>query len=459
MAPDTFGEAVVRMRKQVETFLGNKRYPQAAFRIRAFRTAIQPLNLLHWLAHQPAGPHFYWSSRDDDLEVAALGVADRVWMRDTLQTTSLIETIGQRIATQEEPVVYYGGMRFPTQGRDPAWRAFGAAQFILPRVEIRREGPTYTLTVYIVEPEDIVQWSRIGEQLTDLVWEAASPVAEGILPIAREDRPERLLWNRQIQRALQAFEQTSLEKVVLARRVRFVFARRLQPFFLLERLKRETSHCFHFLFSPRSGTAFLGASPERLYRREGRQLLTEAVAGTRPRGVSVEEDAHLAEALLNSAKDQYEHYLVVERIRKGLLPLCQELQVEPQAQLMKLARKQHLYTPFRGVLAEGVSDRDIVQAIYPTPAVGGEPMAEALRWIARAEPFDRGWYTGLVGYISHQITEFAVGIRCGLVHDGVLDLFSGAGIVKGSTPDAEWEEIEHKISDFLEILTAEATSE
>ncbi len=458
MSPDTFTEAVLHIQKQVEDFLGKGYRADSPFRIHTFRTVIEPLNLVHWLYHQPMGPHFYWSSRDHDMEVAAIGVADRLWKRNELHASEVIGQIGQRLAAQETSVTYYGGLRFPTQGRDPGWRAFGAAQFILPRIEIRREGETYTFTVHIVEPEDSLRLGKIGEMLRGLIWSETPPHWEEVLPVAREDRPDRLLWNREIRRAVAAFRQTELDKVVLARRVRFIFARRLDPFLLLERLRAETTHCFHFLFSPRPGTAFLGASPERLFRREGTHVATEAVAGTRPRGSTPEEDRRQGEALLHSVKDLHEHYLVVERIRRSLEPLCETLCVEPDVQLMKLARKQHLYTPFEGKLLDGVSDQALIQAIYPTPAVGGEPLGKALRWIAQAEPFDRGWYTGLIGHMSREVTEFAVGIRCGLVHDGVLDLFSGAGIVEGSTPEAEWEEIEHKISDFLEILTSESAA-
>jgi menaquinone-specific isochorismate synthase len=103
---------------------------------------------------------------------------------------------------------------------------------------------------------------------------------------------------------------------------------------------------------------------------------------------------------------------------------------------MKLARRRHLISKVRGTLREGVTDAEVLQALHPTPAVGGYPRAEALEEILALEPFDRGWYAGPVGWIGADASEFAVGIRSGLVRGNRLVLFSGAGIVAGSVPES-----------------------
>jgi menaquinone-specific isochorismate synthase len=92
-------------------------------------------------------------------------------------------------------------------------------------------------------------------------------------------------------------------------------------------------------------------------------------------------------------------------------------------------------------------------ALHPSPAVGGVPPGKALEYIREHEPFDRGWYAGPVGWIGPNSSEFAVAIRSGLVHDNTLSLYSGAGIVDGSTPEDEWNEIDTKLSSALSALT------
>ena len=94
-----------------------------------------------------------------------------------------------------------------------------------------------------------------------------------------------------------------------------------------------------------------------------------------------------------------------------------------------------------------------MEQLHPTPAVGGYPRENALAEIEPLEPFCRGWYAGPIGWIGRHGSEFAVAIRSGLVEKNKVSVFSGAGIVKGSTPEEEWAEIEQKISDFTKVTS------
>ena len=243
----------------------------------------------------------------------------------------------------------------------------------------------------------------------------------------------------------------ALQKVVLARRARFLFEEAVDPFALLRRLEAATPRCFHALVEAAGpeggagGAAFLTATPERLFRLDGRALQTEAVAGTRPRAASDAADDRLRDELLGSEKDRREHGFVRDRIAAALAPLTVALDVDGDASAMTLARGRHLYTGVRGTLAGGVGALDVLRALHPTPAVGGTPTDLALDAIDRLEPFDRGLYAGPVGWVGRdgagrEAAEVAVGIRSGLVEGRTLSLYSGAGIVVGSDPAAEWAE-------------------
>ena len=111
---------------------------------------------------------------------------------------------------------------------------------------------------------------------------------------------------------------------MLARRATLEFEKEPDPALIARKLKDSTPDCFHFYFEPENGTAFVGASPERLFRREGDVILSEAVAGTRPRGASEIDDQDLREELLSSEKDRSEHEYVRVSIREALAPLCVE---------------------------------------------------------------------------------------------------------------------------------------
>ena len=242
--------------------------------------------------------------------------------------------------------------------------------------------------------------------------------------------------------------------MVLARRTDFRFAEAPDPFLLLHRLRAANPEGFHFAFSPEGGATFLGVSPERLYRREGRRIISEAVAGTRRRGDSEREDQAIGDALLDSEKDRREHRFVADTVGRGLGELCRSYRADPAVSLLKLARLQHLRRGFEGTLRGHVDDVAIVAALHPTPAVAGNPTAAAVAEIAHREPFSRGWYAGPLGWVGAHGADFTVAIRSGLLSGNRLAVFTGAGIVRGSRPIAEWEELENKLAGFVRVIGA-----
>ena len=141
-----------------------------------------------------------------------------------------------------------------------------------------------------------------------------------------------------------------------------------------------------------------------------------------------------------------------DAIRSTLDALCTSTRMPQHRTEMRLSKGRHLHSRIEGRLREGVSTARLLTALHPTPAVGGVPTGAALDLIRECEDFDRGWYAGPVGWIGADDAEFAVAIRSGLVEDDRLSLYSGAGIVRGSEPEAEWDEIEQKIENFLSLV-------
>ena len=417
------------------------------------------LDPLRWLAVQTMRPRSFWSGREDGTAAAAVGVADLVEHDGSPDDTPHGRLAPLSAASREAR--YYGGLRFDPAGRaDEEWEAFEAYRFVLPRFELRRTGGGTVLACNLVMPRDAARAGELLDEVESLSLQdepegALGPAGSLPLPLSRDDVPDREGWGESVEAALRAFSAGRMDKVVFARRVEFRFEESLDPVALLEGLRGATPGCFHFLVEPEEGAAFVGASPERLFRRDGRGILSEAVAGTRPRGASSLDDTELGEELLGSAKDQAEHSFVRVGIRESLGPLCEDLKIEDTASEMKLARGRHLVSRIRGKLRGGVTDGEVLAALHPTPAVGGYPKEEAIREIRALEPFDRGWYAGPVGWLGADGAEFAVGIRSGLVRGDALALYSGAGIVEGSTPEGEWAEIEQKIGDFTGMFGLE----
>jgi menaquinone-specific isochorismate synthase len=409
-----------------------------------------------WLSEQRTFPKIYWSGREGGAGVAAVGVADLREAGVSEAAGSLSKLLASLPDSGGSGARYYGGARFDPLGKpEEEWAAFSAYRFVLPRFELHAGETDTMLVCNLVLPRDTNDASKILQEIEDLSLPEGASGAPLPTPVLRQDSLDLQGWRRNVEQALSAFSEGRLGKVVLARRAEFAFDRDLDPTLLLGSLKAGTPGCFHFYVEPEDGPAFLGASPERLFRRDGRSVESEAVAGTRPRGVSSADDEGLREDLLHSAKDLSEHSYVSKGVREALEPLCEELEIEDHVSEMKLARGRHLRSKVRGTLREGVTDAGLLDAMHPTPAVGGYPRSEALEEIRVLEPFDRGWYAGPVGWIGADASEFAVGLRSGLVRGQTLALFSGAGIVAGSVPDEEWAEIEQKIGDFTGMFGLE----
>jgi menaquinone-specific isochorismate synthase len=427
--------------------------PDPTERVVRLAVPVELAEPFRWLRDQSLLPRLYWSGREGEHEVATIGVAD-LQESDTLEgADALRKRLAPLLSSGDPQARYYGGFRFdPLRTPDAEWAAFGAYRFVLPRFELHAVNGEATLVCNLVLPRDAERRAEILGQIEHLSFPRDASGTALPEPISRDDDPDERGWRRNVERALLAFSEGRLGKVVLARRTELAFTERVDAALLAESLKAATPGCFHFYVEPEEGVAFVGASPERLFRREGRAIDSEAVAGTRPRGASEVCDAQLRDDLLRSEKDKAEHDYVRVGVEEALGPLCDELEIEGGVSEMKLARRRHLVSKVSGTLRADVTDAEVLQALHPTPAVGGYPREEALEEIRTSEPFDRGWYAGPVGWIGADSAEFAVGIRSGLVRGNRLALFSGAGIVAGSAPEGEWAEIEQKLGDFTGIF-------
>ncbi len=416
-------------------------------------TVIPTMDALGWLrAQEFSAARMYWADRDGGDEVAGVGTADLLAGTSSDGVHELFEQLRGRLEAGETAARYFGGMRFSgKRASEEPWRDFGGGyRFVLPRFELSRRGPDSVLACQWLRSADTID--TLLKDVDELVFPAteiagAHPVATG-----REDLPDREGWQTAVAETLDLVSRDSVGKVVLARKSVFGFPADLDPIACMQALLPEAERCYRFCFALVPGRAFLGAPPERLYRREGRHILCDAIAGTRTRGNGVSLDRQLERDLMGSEKERREQDYVVQGIRESLAPLCSSLNAGAAPSVVKLRQCQHLMSSFEGTLRDGVGDAELLKALHPTPAVGGYPTDRALRQIEEQEPFDRGWYAGPVGWVGHDRAEFAVAIRSGLVDGSTLSVFAGAGIVAGSVPGEEWDELDYKISHFTQAL-------
>ncbi|MEW7867112.1 isochorismate synthase [Aeromonas diversa] len=257
-----------------------------------------------------------------------------------------------------------------------------------------------------------------------------------------------------VSAALDSFASGPLAKVVLSRKLALELRQPVEPARVLERLVSQNPHAFHFSLPLGGGRCLLGASPELLLRVRDGEIFTHPLAGSAKRGSAPEQDRAVANALLASGKDQHEHRLVIDEIRRVLAPHCRALAIPASPTLMSTDTLWHLGTPIRGELHSAeVGVLPLACRLHPTPALCGYPTELARQFIREREPFRRALFSGIVGWCdSRGNGEWAVVIRCGVLDGHRVELFAGAGIVAGSDPAMEWAETGTKLGTMLRAL-------
>jgi isochorismate synthase len=284
------------------------------------------------------------------------------------------------------------------------------------------------------------------------------PVAGGVAhapfaDIQLREVPPSDAYEAAVRRAVARIDGGELRKVVLARTIEVTADRALDPKLLASRLRAVDPDAYTFA-APTDEGVLVGASPELLVSRRGREVRSNPLAGSAPRSGDAEVDRANADALIGSSKEQEEHAIVVDAIAETLRPFCEELTWDPEPVLRETPNVWHLSTRFRGALREPPATAlDLVAALHPTPAVAGEPREVALATIDELEPFDRGRYAGPVGWVDAEGDgEWAIALRCAELRGGRAILYAGAGIVAGSEHARELDETERKFRAFLDAL-------
>lgn len=403
-----------------------------------------PLALLNAF---PAHHRFYWEQPARGVAVAAAGAT----VTFTGGGRDRFDQLAAALLDCPLPpgALAVGGFAFAGETCDGGpWRGFPPAEWIIPQCAlVRRDGRTHLVATAT---------QGAGVQLGALLARARAALHR---PLVTADPAvtyhavgsQASRWRRAVDDTLDDIAAARLTKLVLARAVTVRAAAPFDALRVAARLRRAYPGCTVFAVG-RGDATFVGASPERLARVRGDRLETAAVAGTAPRGSTARTDRMLARALVASAKERAEHALVVDDVRERLRPLCTAVRAHASPLVLTTETVQHLHTPIRATLRPGHGLLDAVVALHPSAAVCGVPRAAALAALGGRERLDRGWYAGGVGWLDAGGGEVTVALRSALLRGTRALLHAGAGIVAGSTWEAELEETRLKLRPLLAAL-------
>ena len=204
----------------------------------------------------------------------------------------------------------------------------------------------------------------------------------------------------------------------------------------------------------------VGASPEILVRQEQvmrdgkteQKITIRPLAGTRPRGASLELDKAAETELLNDPKERAEHVMLIDLARNDIGRIAQigSVKVTEAFSVERYSHVMHIVSNVEGTLNEGMTSMDVLKATFPAGTLTGAPKVHAMEIIDQLEPTKRGLYGGACGYLSYAgDMDVAIAIRTGIVKDQTLYVQAAAGVVADSVPELEWKETEAKARALL----------
>jgi menaquinone-specific isochorismate synthase len=249
--------------------------------------------------------------------------------------------------------------------------------------------------------------------------------------------------------AIEKIRSGKIKKVVLAREIIAHLPEQFDLRTALRSLSQRYPSCWLY-----NVAGNFGASPELLVRVSHGQVSARVLAGTAGRGVSKQDDEIVSQKLLTSEKNLQEHRFAVESMVEKLSPFCTSVDTDETPFSLALPDLWHLASDVYGKLKNNISVLDLTGFLHPTAAVAGTPRDKAMELIAELEPFDRGGYSGPVGWIGADGDgEWAIALRGGFIEENIVTAYAGCGLVSESDPKEELAETELKFAPIRSALS------
>ena len=308
------------------------------------------------------------------------------------------------------------------------------------------------LIVY-ADPGMADAYSAAKKRLKELLGNLRKPVE---IPVEERRKPGEAISEFEesdfiaaVERAKQYIFDGDIMQVVLSQRTSKHYAASPLALYRALRSLNPSPYMFYYHFGD---FHVVGASPEILVRLESETVTVRPIAGTRPRGKTVPEDAALAADLLADPKERAEHLMLMDLGRNdvgrvaqiGTVAVTENMQIEHYSHVM------HIVSNVDGKLKPGLKAMDVLRATFPAGTVSGAPKVRAMEIIDELEVSKRGIYAGAVGYLGFNgDMDLAIAIRTGIIKEKRLHVQAGAGIVADSVPRSEWIETRNKAKALL----------
>lgn len=424
---------------------------------------VEPLNVFTAGHQDYFGERFFWKGSSDEIFIIGIGICEHIQSDQVTDRFFHVEKQWKNV--MEEAVVLnpyglegtgptmFGGFSFdPLKEKTELWSKFSDSIFHIPRFMYSQyDGQSYmTTNIVCTQHDDESLLQKVLNERKQLL-SCSSSLQDSANNIISQEEIAPQQWKNAVGQVVNAMKNGDMKKVVLARETRLSYEKPIRIESVLNKLLKNQKNSFIFAFES-NGDCFIGASPERLVKKQGKQLFTTCLAGSIKRGLTPVEDEQLGNELLSDQKNLIEHQYVVDMIKRAMEQVSSNVELPNGPVLLKLKDIQHLYTPVTAEAGENSSLLSLIERLHPTPALGGVPREKAVETIRELEALDRGLYGSPLGWLDYKGNgDFAVALRSGLIQQNEASIFAGCGVVKDSDIDSEYQETNIK---FRPMLTA-----
>lgn len=290
------------------------------------------------------------------------------------------------------------------------------------------------------------------DQLVDQIFTDPKEQHDKVTKLTFESSLDQATFIEKVKEIQRYIYEQDVSQVVLSQRMKAHFTGDPFSFYRRLRLSNPSPYMFYLDFDD---YLVLGTSPESLVKVNERTVITNPIAGTKPRGNTPMLDKALADELLADPKERAEHEMLVDLSRHDLSKICRQgsIQIPKYMVIERYQYVMHIVSEITGKLDEPYTSIDALISLFPAGTVSGAPKIKAMQIINDLEQVKRGVYAGAIGYINmNGDLDFALAIRTMVIKDNQAYVQAGAGIVHDSDPSTEYQETLNKAKALLEVV-------
>jgi len=357
--------------------------------------------------------------------------------------------------------LFLGAMKFTTEHSDDVWQDFNDSTWFIPEIMILKQNDKKYLFFNFIYSQGTSQKSilkRFQNKIEKIFSDEKKNINSNkpkIINVEGSSPKDKKKWKNLVIEGIQKISENQLEKIVFSRKVELKLSEELNLDYIISKFRSSYPECYLFIYH-HGRSSFLGATPEKLAEFSEGKVQIDALAGSAPRGLTVEEDKKIEDELLKDKKNLIEHDYVVTHIKNSISNLTKDFSLDENHKIKKLAVIQHILTKITATMNEPNMMLNLLKELFPTPAVCGLPKDVSLHLIKKMENYRRGLYSGIIGWFNfNDEGDFAVAIRSALATNNKLFAFAGCGIVEDSDPENEYKETELKLKTIMSLFINE----